>query len=670
MKMDQTAPNNWLRFKRKRSGGSVMIVTMALIAILMLLVGTTMISTTDKYFTAYQWASWQEALQGAESGADIAMAEMRKDVSGSSTPWIGWTMGSYKTSNGKKMRDSSTYKTIANDGTFADNSGGGGGNNASFNLTKWTATPYPYTYPYDFITYSTSLTPHAGEGNTNLRITVTVDKPSSLIDSTNRQWLRVRATGTTDLTGPSRVSAEKLDNRLRKLGLFWDKVLAATDGSAPATHQTTRQIELIAKPVTMFAGALTAMVQIKTDKDGLVTDSFNSEGYYDPVQGKVVPWPINSSTQTYDLTMSHDATSALGKNGDVASNAFPIKHDHSENLGLNGATIWGDVGNNYSQITNLNSAYYSNSPGSATNFGLDNGNYGSSNPTPTLITTGSGGGDVSGAIATNFYRDLPAVQDPNWTLSQITNTKLTSITGAGSYNVISTDPKNPDQLKLTAITLGSKDIFAFKPPPVPKNSPPGTVVNAYVTIWVTGDIQLDDGGTLQIVTTSPDGNGNYGEVHATIYVDHNIKVGQNKETKTNSGGFDVQSDDAKDLLILGVTQPDSGKLPKDQYVDPLGNGALYTPYMASGNISFTQSDFTGAIYAPDHNIVFNNTKDGKGKRKKRQQAGNDFYGSYVGRTINLKDAHNIHYDESLNDVGPQRDWGYVSWFEDVDVDNR
>ncbi|HST29538.1 MAG TPA: hypothetical protein VLK27_01720, partial [Chthoniobacterales bacterium] len=59
-----------------KSRGSVLIVTLALVAILMLLIGTTFLSSANKYLTAYQWASWQEALQGAGSAADIAIAEM------------------------------------------------------------------------------------------------------------------------------------------------------------------------------------------------------------------------------------------------------------------------------------------------------------------------------------------------------------------------------------------------------------------------------------------------------------------------------------------------------------------------------------------------------------------------------------------------------------------
>ena len=654
-----------LRLPSRQCDGSVMLVAIITVLILLLMIGATLLRTTNKYFTAYQWASWQEALQGAESGADIAMAEMRKDISTTSIPWAGWNIGKYKTVNGVKTKDTSSYKQIGSDGTFLNNSGGGGGNSTTFNIAFLTTTN-----SWDFVTYSTQLTPHAGEGNTNLRISATVDAPSTLVDSANRRWLRVRATGTTDLAGPQRVSEEQLDNRLRKLGLFWDKILAATNGSSALGHQTTRQIELVAKPVTMFAGALSAMVQIKSDNQGLWTDSFNSQDK--------VHWPLDVNGNI-DLTVSHDPTSALGKNGDIASNAFPIKHDHSQNLDLTTDIIYGDVGNNYSQIKKLDPAYYSNAPDPVNNpYGLDNGTYTSTNPTPSLIKT-DGGADVTGAISTNYYRDLPPVPEPTWT-SSIPNYKYYSKVDKGTADLdnTSTDPLNPTHVQIgttstpAGITLAASDKWVLKAAAKPGgwtvNTPP---IHRYVEIWVTGDIKLDDGGTVVLEQKIDGATGVViSDVSAKIYVDHNIKVGETKETKTNSGGFDVQSDVAKDLLILGVTQPDAGKIPKDEYYDPLGNGATYTPYKASGNIVFTENDFTGAIYAPDHNIVFNNSADGRGKRHKRIQNGADFYGSYVGRTINNKKGINVHFDESLNDVGNVSDWGYVSWFEDVDVDHR
>ena len=649
-----------LRLASVGRDGSVMLVSLITVLILLLVIGTTMLSTTNKYFTAYQWASWQEALQGAESGADIAMAELRKDVAvghnaSGAVPWAGWNLGKYKTVSGVKVRDTSTYKLVAGDGTYNDGNSGSGNN-----LPVSVSTVLTGTSPkFDFLTYNTSLSSHAGEGNNNLKITVTVDAPASLIETvTQKHWLRVRASGTTDLTGPARVSEDKLDNRLRKLGLMFDKALSWQGEEIDVTklkRQSTRQIELIAKPTSLFSGALTAMVQIKGDDKGFVTDSFNSED--------LANWPINPGNGEIDLSKSHDPTSPLGKNGDVASNAFPVKHDHSENLDLHRATIWGDVGNNYSEIKNIDASYYGQTP-DPSDYGLNNGNFGTTNPNSKLLKTNNNtteGGDVSGNIATNYYRDLPPVQDPNWTSSTPGfSTAYTTINNKSSdWANLSLDKTTPSRIKVDSITLKNKDKWSLKQTKQKVNGV-DTVVDTYAEIWVTGDIKLDDGGTLAIEPG----------VHLTVYFDKNIKVGEEVETKTNKGGFDTQSDDAKDLLLLGVTQPDSAKMPKDSYIDPLGNESLYTPYKASGNIVFHQNDVTGAIYAPDHNIVFESDDDGKGKRRKRPQKGNEFYGAYVGRTIHSKKFHYFHYDESLNDAGPTFDWAYVSWFEDVDVDNR
>jgi hypothetical protein len=670
------------RRENRSNDGSVLLVSLITMMVLLFLIGTTLVSTSNKYFTAYQWASWQEAMQGAESGADIAMAELRKDVTlshnAASTPaWANWKIGKYAIVNGLKVRDTTTYKPIASDGTWSDNSGGGGGN-----ITPATLSSILYSGKgWDYLTYSGSLSAHGGEGNNNLRFNIVVDAPASL-NISGQQWIRVRASGTTDLSGPPRVSEDRLDNRLRKLGLLIDNVMNRQEKDQDLNNlkkQTTRQIELVAKPVSLFSGSLMTMVQFKDDGAATVSDSFNSED--------TTNWPINPLTGEIDLTVSHNPASSLGKNGDIASNAFPTKHDHTMSLDIKGDTIWGDVGNDDSQIKGLDPAYY-NTPPDQNNHGLNNGNHGSNNPNANLIKT-DGTGDVSGEVSAGFYRDLPPIVNPNWNTggsaptANVTYAKVDK--GTGDVDLKNyTDPKNPYRIRVGTfdtsgnvvtrggITIAGSDKWVLKTAPKPSgwnvNTP---TIHSYVEIWVTGDIKLDDGGTI-VLQQLVDGSGKViSDVSATIYFDRNVKIGETKETKTNNGGFDNQSDDAKNLILLGVTEPDGAqKLPKDSYIDPLGNESLYTPYKATGNILFKENDFTGAIYAPDHNIVFDNSKDYKGKRKKRKQDGNDFYGSYVGRTIHSKKAHNYHFDESLNDAGPVYDWGYVSWFEDVDVDNR
>lgn len=676
MKRSLRPRSNLLLLSLKSEQGSILVVTLGIVVVLMVIVAVTLMSTTNKYFTAYQWASWQEALQGAESGADIAMGEMRKDIQGSTAiPWVGWKVGTYQTVNGKQVYDDSSERTIDNTGYFLQS---GGGNSTRFNLGYFTNAHGGKAG--DYITYRTQLTRHAGEGNTNLRIRVYMDAPVSLTDPAGRQWIRVRATGSTDLSGPVRVSEEKLDNRLRKLGLFFDKVL----GQASSTPVTTRRIELIAKPATMFSGALTAMVQIKNDDKGFLTDSYNSED--------LTNWPYNPATGEINMTKSHDPTSPLGKNGDVASNAFPIHHDHSEQLDLHRDTIWGDVGNNYSQIKNVDVGYYGQTA-DPTNYSLNNGNFGYTNPNSNLIKTNNNsneGGDISGNINTNYYRDLPPVLNPNWnsggTAPNATVTFAKMDKGTADVDLKNyTDPLNPYRIRVGTfgangavvtrgdLVLAGGDKITFKSAPKPGGWTTSTpTIHSYVEIWVTGNIKLDDGGTVILQQQVDGGSGKViSDVSAVIYFDRDVKVGEIKETKTNAGGFDNQSDDAKNLIMLGVTEPDGAqKLPGDAYTDPLGNSSVYTPYKATGNIVFHENDITAAIYAPDHNIVFTSIDDGRGKRHKRKQLGNEFYGSYVGRTIHSQKFHNFHFDESLNDAGPALDWGYISWFEDVDVDNR
>lgn len=42
------------------------------------------------------------------------------------------------------------------------------------------------------------------------------------------------------------------------------------------------------------------------------------------------------------------------------------------------------------------------------------------------------------------------------------------------------------------------------------------------------------------------------------------------------------------------------------------DGVTYSAGKASGSVAFRESDFTGAIYAPTHNIIFDDVKNAKG----------------------------------------------------------
>src|SRR5258708_1923756 len=140
---------------RKAREGSVMVLALITIVILASILGVVLQSVSNKYWTAFQEAGWQEGLFAAEGGADIAMVEFRKNAQQDATAWSGWTIvNSNGTSNGTPPSlNLGTDKTL---------------------------------------TRTVTITPHAGEGNTVLSTKVVIDAPATLVDGSGRQWFRVR----------------------------------------------------------------------------------------------------------------------------------------------------------------------------------------------------------------------------------------------------------------------------------------------------------------------------------------------------------------------------------------------------------------------------------------------------------------------------------------------
>ena len=195
----------------------------------------------------------------------------------------------------------------------------------------------------------------------------------------------------------------------------------------------------------------------------------------------------------------------------------------------------------------------------------------------------------------------------------------------------------------------NKDTLTFKLPP--------DLSKGYIELWVKGDINLKDGGIIQLEPG----------VQVVVYFDKNVK---NEDSKKGAG-FDVQSDNSQRPFVLGVEKADKSQKIEDSY-----NGTQYTPYKATGNISLKDGDLVGGLYAPDQNLVLDingvakRTKTNQGKGRTRLQSGVDIYGSFVARTINVKGPANIHYDEAMSSLGWFNDYAYVSWMEDVNLDSR
>ena len=238
--------------------GSVLAIAILSLAILSLIAAGTLAVVSSKYNSTFQASSWQESLQGAEAGVDIAMAAL------AANSWTGW-----------KQVNSSTPPRSAPSGSFS---------------TGPTARPTNGQYYF----YEPPALAHVGEGNNTVKMFITVDTAGAgLLDK--NQWYRIRATGTTDISGTPRASSEKLDNKLRKLSLFKDRI---TGGSLGNKGHAQRTIEMIAEPVfppNLFANGLTTAGKIILPGQGnpAILNSFDSSnptkstnGLYDPAKAQ------------------------------------------------------------------------------------------------------------------------------------------------------------------------------------------------------------------------------------------------------------------------------------------------------------------------------------------------------------------------------------------------
>jgi hypothetical protein len=220
-----------------RAGGSTLLVALLTITTLSLAMGAFVSTVTNRSQVVYQSASWHEASLAAESAADLAVAEIRRVipelVALPSDSWAGWTaaLEVRSTLNGVTTITSQTTRTPV-------------GKTIAEGVTLKLALP---------------LIP-GGEGS------VRVDSPASLRAAVP-QWLRLRAEGTSVVSGPARLSPEKLDNRLRRL------VLLPAAGGRP---RVSRKVEMILRPVMAFEAAVLTNGVIRADDTTSLVDSFDS----------------------------------------------------------------------------------------------------------------------------------------------------------------------------------------------------------------------------------------------------------------------------------------------------------------------------------------------------------------------------------------------------------
>src|SRR5438874_5921827 len=260
---------------RRTETGSTIICALCTIFILSLIGATVLLTCAARYNVATkQVKAWKEALYAAESGGDIAFAEVRKLVNNPSGAFSGWTSG--------------------------------------------VPAPGPSSSgPYTF-----------GQSN-SLSSSVTVDALQPSPNPNAVFCYRIRATGTAQLRGLPRTGLDSAltgsgthfaansatrgngDTLLRKIDFNYDHFKATYgdgDMNNPTTQtvsnpQITRRIELIAAPqMASFTGALK------------VSGSFNGPGS----AGRIDSWDSKRGSYTF---VANDPTSpyyADSSNGDVS----------------------------------------------------------------------------------------------------------------------------------------------------------------------------------------------------------------------------------------------------------------------------------------------------------------------------------------------------------------
>lgn len=271
---------------------SALIIALTMVAVLASLGAATFVYINDRYRVVHDAASWHEALHSAEAGVELALTEIRRELTG---------MEQFKESRG------------------------------------WT------TEGDDAHAYANKkVLLRRGEGGTESWILIRADVP--FVDSTGEKWWRVRSHGYCRIPGGIRAAGGKEDIRLRKLSLNADRYTGATGADAmfqvapsegPVAH---RAVEAIIRPVSAFQMALFGKKRIDLTNHSIVIDSYDSrdknKSYWkDGATYGTYPWINGDKTQGVD-------ESKRQWHGDIGTNGSIINAD--------GAYIFGTVNTNQS----------------------------------------------------------------------------------------------------------------------------------------------------------------------------------------------------------------------------------------------------------------------------------------------------------------------------------
>src|ERR1051325_8245172 len=200
--------------RRKVESGNVLLIVLSTILVVSVIGANILLNCTARYNAASsQVRSWKGSLDAAETGGDIAYAEIRKTLLDPTHAFSGWT------------------------------------------YTGGVYTNSPVTYGGDSLTTSSRVDPFYWDANGN-------------------PWYRIRTNGTAPVLGLKRVGMDdrmgpnnRGDSLLRKIDFNYDHFAAPYGPNGDGLNkallpvsqpQVTRRVELIAAPITPFEAAIKA----------------------------------------------------------------------------------------------------------------------------------------------------------------------------------------------------------------------------------------------------------------------------------------------------------------------------------------------------------------------------------------------------------------------------
>ena len=244
--------------------GSVLVTALLTITILTLICATSLYVTSQNANAGMQTASWQQALSGAESAIDAAIRALNDD--GQTGAWTNWV----------QMPQSGTTLPTVEPTPSSTATPAGIPDSSHYNLLP--SSKCAFSFPNT-------------EGASNVSAWVTIDQGgmSSAQDTNNKQWYRIRATGQAHVSGPTRVSNNRLDNDLRNtIALRFNRKTGSSTNLGP-----TRTIEVIMQPLvftTGWARGVTLKSWVSMSGGLSVVDSYDSGN------------PFKSTNGLYDVT--------------------------------------------------------------------------------------------------------------------------------------------------------------------------------------------------------------------------------------------------------------------------------------------------------------------------------------------------------------------------------